>query len=50
MPRHLLKEPPRRRSLRTAAALPPSSSVLTNHLLRISHQKQTPLVVIGWLP
>lgn len=49
MPRHLLKEPPRR-SPRTAAALPPSSSVLTNHLLRISHRKQTPLVVIGWLP
>ena len=51
MPRHLLKQPPRRRSPRTAAgAACLSSSVLSNHLFRISRQKQTRLVVIGWLP
>lgn len=25
-------------------------SVLTNHFFQINHQKQTPVVVIGWLP
>lgn len=25
-------------------------SVLTNHFFQINHQKQTPMVVIGWLP
>lgn len=27
-----------------------SLSVLTNHFVQINHQKQTPVVVIGWLP
>lgn len=34
----------------TYQALPSSLSVLTNHFFQISHQKQTPVVVIGWLP
>lgn len=31
-------------------ALSSSLSVLTNHFFQINHQKQTPVVVIGWLP
>lgn len=31
-------------------ALSSSLSVLTNHFVQINHQKQTPVVVIGWLP